>query len=401
MNEKTYDVIIIGAGGAGLMCAIQAAKKGNKVCILDKAREVGKKILISGGGRCNFTNVNASAENYQSNNKHFIKSAFSQFTPQDFINMIETAGISYHEKKLGQLFCDKKAIQIVDMLLNKCKKYGVDILLNQEISNITKNDDFTIISNKKTFKSNKLVIATGGLSIPKMGATNFGYNIAKQFGLNIVETKPALVPFTFSSKDLELYTGLSGISFDAVVSCGAKSTKKSFRENVLLTHRGVSGPAILQISSYWQAGEEINIHILPDINFQEFLKQQRNENPKQELKTILATHLPKRMVERFLETGIITGIKNQPMNGLSDKNIHKINNFLTNFKIKPNGTEGYRKAEVTLGGVNTNELNAQTMESKKVAGLYFIGEVVDITGWLGGYNFQWAWASGFCCGRSF
>jgi hypothetical protein len=392
MKILNYDAIIIGAGGAGLMCAIEAGKRGRKVCVLDHASEVGNKILISGGGRCNFTNINASAENYQSANKYFIKSAFSQFTPQDFINMVESYNIDYHEKKLGQLFCDKKSSQIIDMLLNECKKYAVDIHLDSEITDIKHNDNYTIITNKNSYKSNKLVIATGGLSIPKIGATNFGYKIAKQFGLKITETTPALVPFTFSTKDLELYNGLSGISFDAIVKCGTHT----FRENVLMTHRGVSGPAILQISSYWKAGDEINIHILPDVNFQEILKQNRSDNPKQELKTILSTLLPKRMIERFIEVNLI---KNQAMNGISDKEIHKINELFTNFIIKPNGTEGYRKAEVTLGGIDTNELNAKTLESKKAAGLYFIGEVVDITGWLGGYNFQWAWASGFSAGQ--
>jgi hypothetical protein len=306
--------------------------------------------------------------------------------------MVESYNIDYHEKKLGQLFCDKKSSQIIDMLLNECKKYAVDIHLDSEITDIKHNDNYTIITNKNSYKSNKLVIATGGLSIPKIGATNFGYKIAKQFGLKITETTPALVPFTFSTKDLELYNGLSGISFDAIVKCGTHT----FRENVLMTHRGVSGPAILQISSYWKAGDEINIHILPDVNFQEILKQNRSDNPKQELKTILSTLLPKRMIERFIEVNLI---KNQAMNGISDKEIHKINELFTNFIIKPNGTEGYRKAEVTLGGIDTNELNAKTLESKKAAGLYFIGEVVDITGWLGGYNFQWAWASGFSAGQ--
>lgn len=392
MNTHKYDVIIIGAGGAGLMCAIEAGKRGRKVCILDHAEKVGKKILISGGGRCNFTNVNATAENYQSANKHFIKSAFSQFTPQDFINMVEESNIQYHEKKLGQLFCDDSAQNIINMLLNKCEKYGIKIQLKHEVQEISQNQSFKISTNHGVYESASLVIATGGLSIPKMGATNFGYKIAKQFGLKITETTPALVPFTFSTKDLELYNGLSGISFDAVVKCG----KQSFRENVLMTHRGVSGPAILQISSYWKAGDEININILPDTNWQEFLKQNRQENPKQELKTVLSTLLPKRMIERFVEVGFI---KNQPMNGISDKEIHKITHLFTNFIIKPNGTEGYRKAEVTLGGIDTNELNAKTLESKKVPNLYFIGEVVDITGWLGGYNFQWAWASGFSAGQ--
>lgn len=394
MKNTNCDVLIIGAGGAGLMCAIHAGKKGRKVIVLDHAEKVGKKILISGGGRCNFTNTGASADRYQSGNKHFMKSAFGRYKPDNFISLVESYNIAYHEKKLGQQFCDKSAQQIVDMLLNECAENGAKIQLNTEVQSVDKNNNtFNVSTNKGTFSATKLVVATGGLSIPKMGATNFGHKLAEKFNIEVTELTPALVPFTFSTKDLERYTDLSGISIDADVSCG----KTSFRENILITHRGVSGPAILQISSYWKPGQEIKIRMLPDLNWQEFLKEKRNENGKAELKTILSDILPKRFASRLFEWG---DMHNKPMAELGDKEIRRIEEYFTNFCIKPNGTEGYRKAEVTLGGVSTKELDAKTLESKKVAGLYFIGEVVDVTGWLGGYNFQWAWASGFACGQS-
>ncbi len=392
MNNTNCDVLIIGAGGAGLMCAIHAGKKGRKVIVLDHAEKVGKKILISGGGRCNFTNTGASADRYQSGNKHFMKSAFGRYTPDNFINLVESYNIAYHEKKLGQQFCDKSAQQIVDMLLNECAENGAKIQLNTEVRNVEKNNStFNVSTNKGTFSAAKLVVATGGLSIPKMGATNFGHKLAEKFNLEVTELTPALVPFTFSTKDLERYTDLSGISIDADVSCG----KTSFRENILITHRGVSGPAILQISSYWKPGQEIKIRMLPELNWQEYLKEKRAENGKAELKTVLCDILPKRFAQRLFEWG---DMQNKPMAELGDKEIRRIEEYFTNFRIKPNGTEGYRKAEVTLGGVSTKELDAKTLESKKVQGLHFIGEVVDVTGWLGGYNFQWAWASGFACG---
>lgn len=389
------DVIVIGAGGAGLMCAIEAGKKNQKVTILDHADKVGKKILISGGGRCNFTNTGASSDRYLSGNKHFMKSAFGRYTPDNFVQLVEDYDIAYHEKKLGQQFCDKSAQQIVDMLLDECSKAHAKLHLKTEVNDVVRDEDgvFHVSTNKDSYKAKKLVVATGGLSIPKMGATNFGYKLAEQFGLKVTNLTPALVPFTFSTKDLERYIDLSGISIDADVSCG----KRSFRENILITHRGVSGPAILQISSYWQPGQAIKIHMLPDIEWQSFLKEMRSENPKNELKTILSDVLPKRFVGRVFEWG---DLQNKPMAELGDKDIRKIEDYFTNYTIKPNGTEGYRKAEVTLGGVCTSELDAKTLESKKVSGLYFIGEVVDVTGWLGGYNFQWAWASGYACGQA-
>lgn len=393
-----YDVVIIGAGGAGMMCALEAGKRGRKVLLLDHADEIGRKILISGGGRCNFTNVGAKAERYISRNPHFCKSALAQFKPADFITMVEKHGIAYHEKKLGQQFCDDSAQQIVDMLLDECREAGVMLQLNCMVESIEKTAEgaterFELATSHGGFACESLVVATGGLSIPKMGATNFGYRVAQQFGLPIVETVPALVPFTFIEKDLAFYDGLSGISFDAEVRCG----KVGFRENVLMTHRGVSGPAILQISSYWTPGEEIHIRILPDMDWVGYLKEVRKESPKKELKNAIYEVLAKRFVEVLFERG---GFVNKSAGMLSDKDIAQISGFFSDYVIKPNGTEGYRKAEVTRGGVDTNALQAATMECRSVPGLYFIGEVVDVTGWLGGYNFQWAWASGAVAGRA-
>lgn len=389
-----YDVIVLGAGGAGLMCAMQAGLRGKKVRVLDHAEKVGHKILISGGGRCNFTNLGAKADRYISANPHFCKSALARFTPQDFIALVDKHGIAYHEKKLGQQFCDGPAQQIVDMLLDECADAGVELTLGCTVDNITQSESgFVLATSKGRMDCTKLVIATGGLSIPKMGATNFGYKVAYQFGLKVVTTEPALVPFTFTEKDLEFYSDLSGISFDAEVRCG----KTAFRENVLLTHRGASGPAILQISSYWKAGDEIHIRILPDVDWAGYLKGLRDSAPKKDMAAALSELLAKRFVD-VLATRY--GFAGKPCGMLSDKDIAKIDATLRDFVIKPNGTEGYRKAEVTRGGVDTDELNANTLEAKKVPGLHFIGEVVDVTGWLGGYNFQWAWASGVAAGRA-
>ena len=394
--QSHYDVIILGAGGAGLMCAMEAGKRGRKVLLLEHAEKAGKKILISGGGRCNFTNTGTRAECYLSHNRHFCKSAFARFTQQDFIQLIEKHGIAYHEKKLGQLFCDQSAQQIVDMFLRECAAAGVDLRLECAITDVARTDEdgsFRVATSLGTFTAAQLVVATGGLSIPKMGATNFGYKLAQQFNIPVTALTPALVPFTFTQNDLAFYEGLSGISFDATVRCG----KMSFRENVLLTHRGASGPAILQISSYWQPGESIHIRMLPDVDWVETLKTARQEAPKKELKNLLAELLPKRFIQRLAEHNIIPA---KPMGEVSDKDINRLNALFTDFTIKPNGTEGYRKAEVTLGGVDTKALHAATMETRTVPGLYFIGEVVDVTGWLGGYNFQWAWSSGFVAGQA-
>jgi predicted Rossmann fold flavoprotein len=391
---KNFDVIIIGGGASGLMAAITAGKRGKTVCVLDHAKSLGTKILISGGGRCNFTNLDIAPEKYISKNKHFMKSAFSQYTQYDFINLVKKHNIAYHEKTLGQLFCDDSAQQILTMLLDECKLANVQIITKCEVDTINKIDDaYSLQTSKGNFKSSKLVMACGGLSIPKAGATNFGFKIASQFNLSIEETAPALVPFTFSEKDKEIFADLSGIACEASATIG----KTTFKENILFTHRGISGPAILQISSYWNAGDSVKICLLPNLDWLELLETRQKTTPKQELKTVLYEILQKRFVNALIEHNLI---KNLPLNQLNSKDIAKIVEFFDNFSIKPNGTEGYRKAEVTKGGISTKELDSKTLECKNIAGLYFIGELVDVTGWLGGYNFQWAWSSGFACGSA-
>ena len=388
---KNFDVIIIGAGASGLMCALTAAKRGKSVCLIDHAKSIGKKILISGGGRCNFTNLNATADKYLSKNKHFMKSALAQFTQFDFIELVKKHNIAYHEKTLGQLFCDDSAKQILEMLITECEDAGVKFYFNCEVTNVEQG--FKLATSKGDMVTEKLVVATGGLSIPKAGATNFGFKLAEQFDMTIETTEPALVPFTFSEKDKEVFADLSGIAFPAEVTIG----KTSFKESVLFTHRGISGPAILQISSYWKPGDELKINILPDLDWAEFINEKKKANSKQELKTALTEVLPKRFVNVLVEQGFV---KNLALGQVSDKYIAQLVELFANFKVKPNGTEGYRKAEVTKGGISTKELDSKTLEAKKVAGLYFIGELVDVTGWLGGYNFQWAWSSGYAAGMS-
>ncbi|MCC7431548.1 NAD(P)/FAD-dependent oxidoreductase [bacterium] len=385
---KNFDVIIIGAGAASLMCAIELQKRNRKVLILEHTQKIGKKILVSGGGKCNFTNLHVTAENFLSQNKHFCKSALAQFSQHDFIALVKKHKIAFHEKKNGQLFCDVSANEILKMLLSECQK--AEFLLGCKIEKITKNGFFTLKTNFGNFTCNSLVVATGGLSIPKMGATDFGYKVAAQFGLKIVQTKPALVPFYWNEKDLENFWELAGISLEVLVSCG----KKSFLENLLFTHKGLSGPAILQISSYWQKTDFIEINLLPGKNAFEFLKSKRQS--KTELKTILAELLPKRFVTKIFELFFTS----KPLNQFSEKELKKISEFLNGWKILPNGTEGYKTAEVTFGGIDTTELSSKTMETQKVKGLFFIGEVVDVTGELGGFNFQWAWSSGFCAGKN-
>jgi predicted Rossmann fold flavoprotein len=381
-----YNTIIIGAGAAGLMCAIEAGKRGRKVLVLEHAEKIGKKILISGGGRCNFTNLDVKPEHFISNNQHFCKSALARYTPQDFITLVEKHGIKYHEKKLGQLFCDGSAKEIVQVLQAECDDAGVEIKINCSVSEIVKNDKFLLKTNIGEFASESLVIATGGISIPQMGATDFGYKLAKQFGIKITRTVPGLVPFTLNEKS---YSELSGLSIDSIVSCN----DISFRENILFTHKGLSGPAILQISSYWDDGDEVVIDLLPGIDMISVINEHKPN--KTELVNVLAKFFPKRFAEKWCELNF----SSKPVNKLSEKEIIQINEMLHNWKIIPKGTEGFGKAEVTKGGVDTNELSSKTMEAKKVPGLYFIGEVVDVTGWLGGYNFQWAWASGFAAGQ--
>ena len=392
-NTIKTDVLIIGASAAGLMCAIEAGKRGRKVMVLDHANKPGKKILMSGGGRCNFTNTDISASNYLSHNPHFCKSALSRYTQWDFIALVNEYQIPWHERDLGKLFCDDSAKDILHMLLAECKKAQVSIRLDCEIKTIGHKEDtaFEVKSSLGTFLTTSLVIASGGLSIPKMCASPFGYKVAEQFGHHIWPTTAGLVPFTLQPHDKERLAELSGIALECCVS----NERIQFNENMLFTHRGLSGPAILQISSYWQAGEAISINLLPALDLIDFIKKRQATQPNIKLKTALADVLPKRLIPAVL--GQETADK--PLQELSQVRIEAIAKQLQHWQIKPNGTEGYRTAEVTLGGVDCNELSSKTMESGKVAGLYFIGEVVDVTGWLGGYNFQWAWSSGWCAGQ--
>lgn len=391
--EKFYDAIIIGAGAAGLMCAIAAGKRGRRVWLVDHASKTAEKIRISGGGRCNFTNVNTRPEAFLSDNKHFCKSALKQFTQHDFIELVESYGIDYHEKKLGQLFCDGKSVEIIDMLLEEATKAGIRFNMETNIYDISLNDDgkYRVQTSHGTEEATSLVIATGGLSIPKIGATKFGYEIAKQFGIKVIETQPALVPLTFQAALLEQCKALSGVSVDAIVSFG----KISFREALLFTHRGLSGPAILQISSYWQEGKDIHINLLPDIDIYSFFLEQKTSHPKKEVQTILSEQLPKKLAISLCNAQNIEG----RLADISHKNLKRLAESINVWQIKPSGTEGYRTAEVTKGGIDTNALSSKTMETKSQENLYFIGEVVDVTGHLGGYNFQWAWSSGYVAGQ--
>ncbi len=391
-----YDVIIIGAGAAGLMCAIEAGKRGRRVWLIDHARKIAEKIRISGGGRCNFTNIHTSPANFLSQNKHFCKSALSRYKPADFIAMVERHGIKWHEKTLGQLFCDDSSQQIIDMLLHECAHANVTLDMETEVQNIA------ALSNGKGYRletthgvreCESVVIATGGLSIPKIGATRFGFDVARQFGLNVLDTRAALVPLTFQNALLERCKEMTGLSVDANVTapCG-----KSFAEGLLFTHRGLSGPSILQISSYWEEGQELAVDLARGVDVFAALKEHKETQPKQEIQNALSDILPKRLAQAICEEMDIKG----RIAELPDKKITELAARVNEWRMKPSGTEGYRTAEVTLGGVDTNELSSQTMESKKQAGLFFIGEVVDVTGHLGGFNFQWAWASGHAAGQT-
>lgn len=390
---KKVDVIIIGASASGLMCAIEAAKRGRQVLILDHANKAGKKILMSGGGRCNFTNYDVSAENYISHNKHFVKSALSRFTQWDFIALVDSYKIPYHEREHGQLFCDNSSKDILNLLLSESEKYDVTIQLNTNINNIEHKSDhhFIIKSNVDDYHCQSLIIASGGLSIPKMGASPFGYKVAEQFNIKVWPTSAGLVPFTLHKHDKDTFSDLSGIAINSLVSCNSIS----FRENILFTHRGLSGPAILQISSYWLAGEMVSINLLPDINLLENLNQTRKSQPQIKLKTLLHKLLPKRLINTFIENELL----DKTLQEITFEQFQDITSQLQNWSIKPNGTEGYRTAEVTIGGVDCDALSSKTFESKNNPGLYFIGEVMDISGWLGGYNFQWSWSSGWCAGQ--
>lgn len=390
---KQVDVIVIGAGAAGLMCAAQAGYRGKQVLVLDMGKKPGRKILISGGGRCNFTNEGAKPEHYLCQNPHFVKSALSRYSAQDFVDLVDRHGLAYHHKTLGQLFCDNSAQDIVDILLTECEWAGVTVNLRSEVLQVEKQDSgYLVKTNNGEFQCASLVVASGGLTMPKLGATPIGYNLAKQFGLNVLPTTAALVPFTLHDHDKERFDGLSGISIATTVTSESGVT---FKENILFTHRGLSGPAILQISSFWTAGESVSINLLPESAIDVVIKAWRESNPKKSLKNMLGTILPKSFIEAMLSQQEIT---DKTISQLSNDDIAQLSQYLHHWQIKPNGTEGYRTAEVTLGGVDTDELSSKTFEAKKASGLYFIGEVIDVTGWLGGYNFQFAWSCGMACG---
>jgi len=392
--NRNYDVIILGAGAAGLMCAIEAGKRGRSVLVLERADRIGKKILISGGGRCNFTNLHTGPENFLSANPHFAKSALARYTPADFVRLVEKHGIPYHEKKLGQLFCDRAASDITAMLEQECRDAGVEIRCNTKVNEVLKNDQFTVQAEDASFSACRLVVATGGLSIAKIGATSFGYDLARQFGLEIEPPRAALVPLVFSERDRKRWCELAGVSTEVVASTGGTKhafALQTFRENMLFTHRGISGPAILQISSYWDGKGPIRLDLAPGRDLAADLGTWGRRDLSS-WKLLLREVLPRRFADRWLET--------YPLAGNSDRAFADAEHQLHVWEVKPEGTEGYGKAEVTAGGVDTGELSAKTMESRKVPGLFFIGEVVDVTGQLGGFNFQWAWASGFCAGRA-
>lgn len=387
-----FDIIIIGAGAAGLMCGAVAGAHYKSVLIVDHASKPGEKIRISGGGRCNFTNIHCGPENFISQNLHFAKSALSRYSPYDFIDLVESYGIDYHEKTKGQLFCDGRSQQIIDMLLSECEKAGNEIRLSTDVLGIEKFDSgFVVTTNHQSLNTDKVVIACGGPSIPKMGASGYGYKVAEQFGLKIIKPEPALVPLTFTDGLKEPLKALSGVSIDSRVQHGSTS----FDEALLFTHRGLSGPAILQISSYWDAGDAITVDLVPEMNILAALKVARTMSPRQSPKVWLSQYLPARLADH-----IASHIKQLRLADMSDAALANLALMVNEWHIKPAGTEGFRTAEVTKGGVDTDELSSKTMEAKKVPGLYFIGEVVDVTGHLGGHNFQWAWASGVACGQS-
>ena len=388
-----YDVLIIGAGAAGMMAAIECGKRGKRVAILERSHKAGEKIRISGGGRCNFTNLHTNPSNFISQNPSFCISALRCYTPDHFIRLIELHRIDYHEKKLGQLFCDQSSTQIIDMLHAECQAAKVNFHFGIDIEKIEKpSSSFLIFANTKTFESRSVVIATGGKSIPKMGATSFGYTVAQKFGLHVIPTEPALVPLTFDNAIGDQLKKLAGIAVNTIVSCG----KSQFEEALLFTHRGLSGPAILQISSYWAPRMAINVNLLPEYKIFKFLKNARQTKPKSRIHDILVNLLPNRLVTEVLKD---LNIYDQ-LGNASDKQLHAIGERINRLHLLPSGSEGYRTAEVTRGGIDTSQLSSKTMESNDIPGLYFIGEVVDVTGHLGGFNFQWAWASGYAAGQN-
>lgn len=390
VSPQHIDAIILGAGAAGLLCAAEYSKRGRKVLVLEKSNKVGKKILMSGGGRCNFTNLDVGFDNYLSHNRHFFKSALTRYTQWDFIALVEKHGIAYYEKTLGQLFCEGKSKQIVDLLLAECAKGEVSIQVNTEVCEVKKIEQgFLCKTNEGSYQADSLIVATGGLSIPTLGGSPFGYQLAEQFGLRVYPTRAGLVPYTLQDKDKERFASVVGVAAPAIVHCNGQA----FEENVLFTHRGLSGPAILQISSYWQPGDAVQITLYPQVDLRALLRDESLRN--QTLKTVLAKHLVKRLLPVFIPSDLLE----KPLKQLENKDIDLVVQAFHHWQIRPNNTEGYRTAEVTLGGVDCDELCQQSFQAKKVPGLHFIGEVVDVTGWLGGYNFQWAWSSAVACAK--
>jgi predicted Rossmann fold flavoprotein len=389
---RAFDVIVLGAGAAGLMCGLTAGQRGRKVLLLEHIDRVGAKILISGGGRCNFTNLDSAPERFLSRNPDFCRSALRRYTQGDFIALVERHRIAYHEKTLGQLFCDGSARAIVAMLLSECELGGVDIRVGHTVTDISRPDGFRLETSNGGFTAPALVLATGGLSIPKMGATGFAHEVARRFGLGVVEPLPGLVPLRAAPQALGFDQVLAGVSLPAIASCGGQS----FRESILFTHHGVSGPAILQISSYWRQGDTIRLDLLPDCDASGFLKERKLGRPRAEPKTVLAEILPARLAQALAQAGLPAG----PLADVPDRTLTAFAARLKNWEVRPTGSEGWAKAEVTLGGIDTKDLSSKTMAARDVPGLYAIGEAVDVTGWLGGYNFQWAWSSGWCAGQA-
>ena len=391
-RPNRFDVIVIGAGAAGMMCALTAGARGRRVLLLDHADAAGKKILISGGGRCNFTNIHCRPENFISTNRHFCKSALARYTPADFIRMLEKHDIAWHEKTLGQLFCDGRAGAVVEMLLRECRAGAVDIRLNHNVSDVSRAECFRVATDKGDFEAASLVLASGGLSIPKMGASDFAHRTARRFGLTLVHPRPALVPLKVGADDLALMNPLSGVATECIAAHG----KTRFREAMLLTHRGLSGPAILQISSYWREGDTISLNIIPDTDAAGYLLAAKQSGAKAKPGNVLGRLLPARLATALAAADL----PDRPIGEITDRDLTQFGHKLNNWQIVPTGSEGFAKAEVTLGGIDTKHLSSQTMEAKNVPGLFIIGEAVDVTGWLGGYNFQWAWASGHAAGEA-
>jgi predicted Rossmann fold flavoprotein len=389
---ESFDVVIVGAGAAGLMCAMTAGNRGRRVLLLEHNDQAGAKILISGGGRCNFTNLEIAPERFLSANPHFCKSALSRYTQHDFIALVERHRIRYHEKTLGQLFCDGSAREILAMLLAECAAARVDLRTGHSVTGITRADRFRIETDKGSFTAPALVLATGGLSIPKMGASGFAYEIARRFDLEVIEPRPGLVPLKVTGETLELCRTLTGVSVDAIASCG----RDSFRENILFTHRGLSGPAILQISSYWREGDTLSLDLTPSLDIEKFLADRKRTRPKAELKTVLAEVLPTRLAHALASDAA----SNLSIANVPDRSLSELAQRLKRWQLKPADSEGWPKAEVTVCGIDTAALSSKTMEARALPGLFAIGEAVDVTGWLGGYNFQWAWSSGWCAGNA-